>query len=43
MLTGVVDRKVGRDDLGGEPESDDEGYEELVAEHPGEVGDILDE
>ena len=40
MLTGVVDRKVGRDDLGGEPEGDNESNEELAAEHryPGEVG-----
>jgi len=38
-VTGVYDPKVGRDDLGG----DNEDNEELVAEHPGEVGDILDE
>ena len=43
MLTGVVDHKSGTADWGGEHEGYNEGNEEPVDKHSGEVGNVLNE
>ena len=43
MLTGVVDRKVGSADLGGEPEGNNESNERLGGEHRSEGCNVLAE